>query len=1254
MKRIFKCAGFIIAVIFMQSLAFADNTIDVINSQIENYPNVKSRLFVFDDNHKPVFGLNQNDFIVKDNGNATIISDYKESKQNTYDAVSLVLSMDLAISSYQGTNQNFTIAQNIANKVIARVLNNKSECSIASFDRHGYLNQEFTNDSALLVNAIDELTPSVISNYSPGILFYPLGAISIAEKGNNSKSILLITDNKKVEYPNQIIEMARQKNIKIYCLVLDLEASQGIKDICDSSGGHYFDKLTDSLDIEKAVNSSVSYIYNYSPSQIIWQPQDNCEEEHIINFSLINNPDYDEIEFQIPDIYKPALKIKPEYLNFSAVLPGKFKDMDLTFTAQHKDIIIHDLSLTNPVLKIIKGGLDAGTPTVRIPKDSTYKITIRYTPADSSLVFDSLNIGSNACLGKKVLITAGFPNTPPKQRNLTLIKPVCGNVLSIGDTVPVEWSGLLPTDVIQLEYSINSGKNWEILAKNINGLIYNWQVPEVITDSLMIRAMQLWPNNVGRTMDFHHSQVVETANFNELGDLVVTSSDDSTVAVWNANNGYKLHILLGHTGPIRWANFSPDGKKVVSASDDSTIIVWDISNPEIKNSPIAFKITGHSDFVKSANFSNDGKYIVSASWDGTAKLWDAKNGKFIRIITSEKYKLWYAVFSPDDKYIMTSGNSRYIKLWNAKTGKLYKELSFNNGTTIHGSFSSDGKKLVTAGWYGKAVMWDILSGDTLFTVVHPDTANATNPINSASFDFSGDYFLTTSIDNTARLWNAHTGELKKILKEHRSSVQFAVFNFDGRRILTASADSTAKIWNLEKTDLQTDTSDCLYSIKEASAKAFDIAFGDVVVNESKYMKIDTFIINNVDFDFEIKDIKITGENAEDFEIIDNSSPFQLEANQVEPIFIKFTPSIEGDISADIEIDIPGKKITQKISGRGIIPELQASVDYIDFGDIELGDFKDSTLSLFIKNISKKDIVINSIKLTGPDDKHFKILNVNEFKKINAGESKDISLRFIPEQLTLDNSKLVISYQGAGQESVVSLIGQGIKPRIDTATISIASFSGLQNNIYEVPIKISNLSELGFRPTITGFQLNLKYNATMLEYLGDYIQSDVNGYFKTVSIQLPVSFDTDSVLTKLKFKVALGNDTLSPLTLSDISLLGKGKTMLSLKSGEFKLEGYCEKGGLRLFESDGKIVLSQNRPNPFEISTTIDFEVFEGGETKLYICNIMGENVKTIVHKHLMPGKYSYLVDFQDLPAGMYYYILQTPTFRISRRMEISR
>ena len=267
-------------------------------------------------------------------------------------------------------------------------------------------------------------------------------------------------------------------------------------------------------------------------------------------------------------------------------------------------------------------------------------------------------------------------------------------------------------------------------------------------------------------------------------------------------------------------------------------------------------------------------------------------------------------------------------------------------------------------------------------------------------------------------------------------------------------------------------------------------------------------------------------------------------------------------------------------------------DYIDFGDIELGDFKDSTLSLFIKNISKKEIIINSIKLTGPDDKHFRIMNINEFNKIASGQSKSLSLRFIPEQLTLDNSKLVINYQGAGQECVVSLIGQGIKPRIDTATISIASFSGLQNNIYEVPIKISNLSELGFRPTITGFQLDLKYNATMLDYLGDYIESNVNGFYKTITIQLPATFDSDSVLAKLRFKVALGNDTITPLILSNVSLLGKGKTMLSLESGEFKLQGYCKKGGVRLFESNGKIVLSQNRPNPFEISTTIEFEVFE--------------------------------------------------------------
>ena len=54
--------------------------------------------------------------------------------------------------------------------------------------------------------------------------------------------------------------------------------------------------------------------------------------------------------------------------------------------------------------------------------------------------------------------------------------------------------------------------------------------------------------------------------------------------------------------------------------------------------------------------------------------------------------------------------------------------------------------------------------------------------------------VTASFDNTARIWNARTGDENAVLQGHRKAVTAAVFSNDGRRIVTTSDDQTGQIW----------------------------------------------------------------------------------------------------------------------------------------------------------------------------------------------------------------------------------------------------------------------------------------------------------------------------------------------------------------------------------------------------------------------------------------------------------------------------
>ena len=64
------------------------------------------------------------------------------------------------------------------------------------------------------------------------------------------------------------------------------------------------------------------------------------------------------------------------------------------------------------------------------------------------------------------------------------------------------------------------------------------------------------------------------------------------------------------------------------------------------------------------------------------------------------------------------------------------------------------------------------------------------------FSPDGRLIVTTSDDETARLWKASSGQLVVVLKGHTSNVRSAAFSPDGRRIVTAREDGTADVYSV--------------------------------------------------------------------------------------------------------------------------------------------------------------------------------------------------------------------------------------------------------------------------------------------------------------------------------------------------------------------------------------------------------------------------------------------------------------------------
>jgi hypothetical protein len=95
-------------------------------------------------------------------------------------------------------------------------------------------------------------------------------------------------------------------------------------------------------------------------------------------------------------------------------------------------------------------------------------------------------------------------------------------------------------------------------------------------------------------------------------------------------------------------------------------------------------------------------------------------------------------------------------------------------------------------------------------------------------------------------------------------------------------------------------------------------------------------------------------------------------------------------------------------------------------------------------------------------------------------------------------------------------------------------------------------------------------------------------------------------------------------------------------GEFSL-GICREGGDRLFDATGQLALEPNHPNPFNSMTLITYEVIERGRTELFVIDMLGRRVATLLDGNVEPGRYQVAFDARELSSGMYLSVLRTPT-----------
>ena len=194
-----------------------------------------------------------------------------------------------------------------------------------------------------------------------------------------------------------------------------------------------------------------------------------------------------------------------------------------------------------------------------------------------------------------------------------------------------------------------------------------------------------------------------------------------------------------------------------------------------------------------------------------------------------------------------------------------------------------------------------------------------------------------------------------------------------------------------------DTSDAVFSIVKPRVTAREIDMEDVIVNNLKDSVITSYLKNSDPWPCRIDSIYFEGREAYQFSLVSKKFPSIIDKDNSVDVEFRFRPESEGFKKAEIVILSQSEKLKYPISGTGFEPRIEFSNNFIDFGIVEVGQFRDSLDAAIIKNISNKPILVYGTKRGKPYNLDFSTISEIDNQILEPGETLKLDLRFSPTE-----------------------------------------------------------------------------------------------------------------------------------------------------------------------------------------------------------------------------------------------------------------
>jgi len=282
---------------------------------------------------------------------------------------------------------------------------------------------------------------------------------------------------------------------------------------------------------------------------------------------------------------------------------------------------------------------------------------------------------------------------------------------------------------------------------------------------------------------------IQTFALSDDGRLGVVADYDGRLLVLNLRSGQIETLVSHYPYAVNDMKISPRSD-LIAIADIGRIRIVSISDARSPMRAIDLGSDVSSDIaVAGLSFSPKGDYLAAISEESSSVVvWDVAKRAEYRRLKPCRGGQQFTAFSNDGLKLAAVCNENIVRIWDLDTPLQVRDLSVGPDDFVNWiRFSRDGRRLfASTGGANLVQVFDLSTGAVVSTLKgHKDQ------VYSFAVQTNG-LVITTSADETVRLWNIKTGKLLKTLK-----IPHGLIAADGSVVLAqAEQPGILELWDV--------------------------------------------------------------------------------------------------------------------------------------------------------------------------------------------------------------------------------------------------------------------------------------------------------------------------------------------------------------------------------------------------------------------------------------------------------------------------